>query len=155
MEPRAATPGRRLEAIRKLTDAGVPAQVMVAPIVPALNDSEIERILEAAHEAGARDAGYVLLRLPLELKELFREWLATEFPDRAKRVISILQSMHGGRDYTPEFGMRQRGSGPYAEQIAARFRLAMKRLGMNERGLKLRTDLFKPPVPSGGQLQLL
>lgn len=155
MEPRATTPDRRIDAIRQLSNAGVPTQVMVAPIIPALNDNEIERILETAYEAGARDAGYVLLRLPLELKELFREWLATEFPDRAKRVISVLQSMHGGRDYTSEFGMRQRGSGPYADQIATRFRLALKRLGMNERGLKLRTDLFKPPVPSGGQLQLL
>jgi len=155
MEPRATTPERRLDAIRQLSNAGVPTQVMVAPIIPALTDGEIERILESAHAAGARDAGYVLLRLPSELKELFREWLATEFPDRAKRVISILQSMHGGRDYTSEFGMRQRGSGPYAEQIAMRFRLALQRLGMNERGLKLRTDLFQPPVPSGGQLQLL
>ena len=155
MEPRASTPARRLEAIRRLSEAGIPTQVMVAPIVPALNDSEIERILEAAYEAGARDAGYVLLRLPLELKDLFREWLATEFPDRARRVKSILQSMHGGRDYTSEFGLRQRGSGPYADQIAARFRLALKRLGMNERGLKLRTDLFQKPITRGGQLQLL
>ena len=155
MEPRATTPERRLDAIRQLSSARVPTQVMVAPIVPALTDSEIERILEAAHAAGARNAGYVLLRLPLELKDLFREWLATEFPDRAKRVISILQSMHGGRDYTSEFGMRQRGSGPYADLIGRRFRLALQRLGMNERGLKLRTDLFKPPIPRGGQMQLL
>ena len=156
MEPRATTPARRIDAIQRLSSAGVPTQVMVAPIIPALNDREIERILEAAHDAGARDAGYVLLRLPLELKELFREWLSTEFPDRAKRVISVLQSMHGGRDYTSEFGMRQRGSGPYADQIAMRFRLALKRLGMNERGLKLRTDLFQRPGKSrGGQLQLL
>ncbi len=155
MEPRAMTPDRRLDAIRQLNGAGVPTQVMVAPIVPALTDSEIERILEAAHAAGARDAGYVLLRLPLELKELFREWLATEFPDRAKRVIGILQSMHGGHDYTSEFGLRQRGSGPYADQIKNRFRLALQRLGMNERKLELRTDLFKRPIPRGGQLQLL
>ncbi len=128
---------------------------MVAPIIPALNDSEIERILEAAREAGAREAGYVLLRLPLELKELFREWLATEFPDRAARVINILRSMHGGKDYMAEFGLRQRGTGPYAEQIGARFALAIRRLGMNERRLKLRTDLFQPPVPPGGQMQLL
>ncbi|MCL4765643.1 MAG: PA0069 family radical SAM protein [Hyphomicrobiaceae bacterium] len=155
MEPRASTPERRLDAIRMLSAAGIPTQVMVAPIVPALTDSEIERILDAAHAAGARDAGYVLLRLPLELKELFREWLSADFPERASRVIGLLQSMHGGRDYTAEFGMRQRGSGPYADQIALRFRLALKRLGMNERRLKLRTDLFQPPVPRGGQLQLL
>jgi DNA repair photolyase len=155
MEPRAATPPRRLEAIRALTAAGVPVGVMVAPIVPAINDSEIERILEAARDAGAREAGWVLLRLPLELKELFREWLTTEFPDRAGRVINVLRSMHGGRDYVAAFGVRQRGQGPYAEQIALRFRLATKRLGLNERHLKLRTDLFRRPVPQGGQLSLL
>jgi DNA repair photolyase len=128
---------------------------MAAPIVPAINDSEIERILEAARDAGALEAGYVLLRLPLELKELFREWLATEFPDRAARVIGILRSMHGGKDYVAAFGHRQRGAGPYAEQIALRFRLAAKRLGLNERHLKLRTDLFRRPAPKGGQLSLL
>ncbi len=104
MEPRAATPARRLEAVRQLSEAGIPTAVMVAPVVPGLTDPEIERILEAAREAGATEAGYVMLRLPLELKELFREWLATEFPDRADRVIHLLQSMHGGRDY--EFGVR-------------------------------------------------
>jgi DNA repair photolyase len=155
MEPRASTPARRLEAIKVLSDAGVPVSVMVAPIVPAINDSEIEGILDAAREAGATEAGYVLLRLPLELKELFREWLATEFPDRASRVISILRSMHGGKDYVSEFGVRQRGNGPYAEQIGARFRLAAKRLGLNERHLQLRTDLFQRPVAAGGQLPLL
>ncbi len=155
MEPRAATPPRRIEAIRALSQAGVPVAVMVAPIVPALNDSEIERILETARDAGATEAGYVLLRLPLELKELIREWLRTEFPDRAERVISILRSMHGGKDYTPEWRLRQRGQGPYAEQIGARFRLAVKRLGLNERNHKLRTDLFQRPVAQGGQMTLL
>lgn len=155
MEPRAATPPKRLEAIRRLSEAGIPTTVMVAPIIPALNDSEIESILEAAHAAGARDAGYVLLRLPLELKQLFREWLETDHPDRAKRVISVLRSMHGGRDYIADFGHRQRGSGPYAEQIGTRFRLAMKRLRMERRHLKLRTDLFRRPVPVGGQMPLL
>ena len=155
MEPRAATPARRLEAIRALSAAGVPVTVMVAPIVPAINDSEIERILEASREAGATEAGYVLLRLPMELKELFREWLASEFPDRAGRVINILRSMHGGKDYVAAFGIRQRGTGPYAEQIGMRFRLAAKRLGVNERHLRLRTDLFRRPVVKGGQLSLL
>lgn len=155
MEPRAATPPKRIETIRLLSEAGVPTQVMVAPIVPGLNDSEIERILETVHQAGARDAGYVLLRLPLEIKELFREWLATEFPDRANRVINLLRTMHEGKDYRSEFGIRQRGSGPYAEQIALRFRLALKRLAMNERKLRMRTDLFVPPVLPGGQLSLL
>ena len=154
MEPRASTPSKRLAAIQQLSEAGVPVSVLVAPIVPALNDNEIEHILAAAREAGALEAGYVLLRLPLEIKELFREWLAEHYPDRAKRVIGLLQSMHGGRDYTPEFGLRQRGSGPYAEQIARRFRLALKRLQMNERNLKLRTDLFSPPG-SAHQLALL
>jgi DNA repair photolyase len=155
MEPRAATPQRRLDAIRALTEAGVPVGVMVAPILPAINDSEIERILAAVRDAGALEAGWVLLRLPLELKELFREWLATEFPERASKVISILRSMHGGQDYVAAFGHRQRGSGPYAEQIALRFRLAVKRLGLNERHLRLRTDLFRRPVAKGGQLSLL
>jgi DNA repair photolyase len=155
MEPRAVTPGRRLEAIRGLSDAGVPVSVMVAPIVPGLTDSEIERILEAAREAGAVEAGYVLLRLPLELKDIFREWLASTFPDRADRVINLLRSMHGGKDYVAEFGERQKGRGPYAEQIALRFRLALKRLGLNERRQPLRLDLFTPPVPKGAQMPLL
>jgi DNA repair photolyase len=155
MEPRAATPPRRLEVIKTLSTAGVPVVAMVAPIVPAINDSEIERILAAAREAGASEASYVLLRLPLEIKELFREWLQTEFPNRAAHAINILRSMHGGKDYTPEWGVRQRGRGPYAEQIALRFRLAAKRLGLNERVNKLRTDLFQHPVPQGGQLRLL
>lgn len=155
MEPRAATPSKRLEAVRQLTDAGIPVTVIVAPIVPGLTDHEIEPILEAARAAGAQDAGYVLLRLPLEIKQLFREWLAEEFPDRASRVIGLLQSMHGGRDYMPTFGLRQRGSGPYADQIALRFRLARKRLGMTGERAALRTDLFKKPVLPGGQMPLL
>jgi DNA repair photolyase len=155
MEPRATTPGKRLEAIRVLAEAGVPVAVMTAPIVPGLTDSEIERILEAARDAGASEAGYVLLRLPLEIKDLFREWLASEFPDRADRVINLLRSMHGGQDYVAEFGVRQKGRGPYAEQIAARFRLATRRLGLNERRQSLRLDLFTRPVAKGGQMSLL
>jgi DNA repair photolyase len=154
MEPRAATPAKRLETMRRLREAGIPTAVMVAPIVPGLTDPEIERILEAAREAGAYGAGYVLLRLPLEIKDLFREWLATEFPDRAQRVIHLMQSMHGGRDYNSEFGVRQRGSGPYAEQIALRFRLACKRLGLNEKRHELRKDLFVAPVLAGQQMRL-
>ena len=154
MEPRAATPQKRLEAIGKLSDAGIPVGVMVAPIIPGLNDHEIESILEAAYAAGARKAGYVLLRLPLELKEIFREWLATEFPDRAQRVLSLLQSMHGGKDYVADFGLRQRGRGPYADQIAKRFRLALKRLGLNIDRQDLRCDLFQAPVLAGQQMQL-
>jgi DNA repair photolyase len=154
MEPRAATPGKRIEAIAGLAAAGVPVAVMVAPIVPALNDSEIESILATARRAGAAEAGYVLLRLPLELKSLFREWLASEFPDRAQRVINLLRSMHGGKDYTPEWRTRQRGKGPYADQIALRFRMAVSRLGLNERNLKLRTDLFQRPLGKKEQLSL-
>ncbi|WP_442909911.1 PA0069 family radical SAM protein [Hyphomicrobium sp.] len=154
MEPRAATPPKRLDAIRGLADAGVPVAVMVAPIVPGLTDSEIERILEAAQIAGASEAGYVLLRLPLELKDVFREWLAEACPDRANRVINLLRSMHGGQDYVAEFGQRQKGRGPYAEQIALRFRLALKRLKLNERRHALRLDLFQPPVAKGAQMPL-
>lgn len=155
MEPRAVTPVKRLAAVRQLADAGIPVTVMVAPIIPGLTDNEIEAILEAARDAGARDAGYVLLRLPLEIKQVFREWLADAFPDRAKRVISLLQSMHGGQDYVAAFGHRQRGSGPYADQIAMRFKLARKRLGFAEERLALRTDLFRKPTLAGGQMELL
>jgi DNA repair photolyase len=155
MEPRATTPAKRIGAIKALSDAGIPTAVMVAPVIPALNDSEIEAILEAARAAGAREAGYVTLRLPLELKELFREWLEAECPDRARRVIALLRSMHGGQDYVSAFGLRQRGSGPYAAQIALRFRLAARRLGLGSERMSLRTDLFSPPVPKGGQLSLL
>ena len=154
MEPRAATPTKRLDAIRKLSEAGIPTAVMVAPIVPALNDAEIERILASAYDAGAEEAGYVMLRLPLELKDLFREWLATEFPDRADRVIHLLQGMHGGRDYISAFSVRQRGCGAYAEQIGLRFRLAVKRLGLNRHRHSLRNDLFRPPVLLGQQMRL-
>ncbi len=154
MEPRAATAARRLDAIRQLTQAGVPAAVMVAPIVPGLTDCEIEPILTAARDAGARQAGYVLLRLPLELKVLFREWLWSEFPDRADRVVHLLQSMHGGQDYVATFGQRQTGSGPYAALIGQRFRLAARRLKLNERRETLRTDLFVQPVLQGGQYRM-
>jgi DNA repair photolyase len=156
MEPRAATPSRRLETVRRLADAGIPVTVMMAPIIPGLTDHEIESLLEAASKFGARDAGYVLLRLPLEIKDLFREWLSEEFPGRAGHVISLLRSMHGGRDYVSEFGVRQRGKGPYAMQIAQRFRLAKKRfeLGGEER-IALRTDLFRRPSAGGQQLELL
>jgi DNA repair photolyase len=155
MEPRAAAPHRRLATIKALREAGVPVAVLMAPIVPALNDSEIERVLAAAEAAGADEAGYVLLRLPLELKMLFREWLETEFPDRAARVINVLRSMHGGKDYTPEWRVRQCGRGPYAQQIGARFRLAVKRLGMNVRSHRVTTTLFQRPLLKGSQLPLL
>ena len=152
MEPRASTPGRRLEAIRALTAAGVPVAILAAPLIPAINDHELERILEACAAAGASEAGYVLLRLPLEIAGLFQEWLAAEFPDRASRVMSLLRSTREGKDYVSRFGERQTGTGPYADQIAARFELALKRFGLNWRHLKLRTDRFRPP--GGVQLSL-
>jgi DNA repair photolyase len=154
MEPRAPTPTKRLDAVRQLAEAGIPTTVMVAPIIPALTDPEIERILDAAQEAGARSAGYVMLRLPLEISGLFREWLASEFPDRAERVMHLMQSMHGGRDYSSDWGVRQRGTGPYADQIGMRFRLAIKRLGLNKDRSELRTDLFRRPVLAGQQMPL-
>ncbi len=154
MEPRASTPSKRLEALHQLSEAGIPTSVMVAPVVPSLTDHEIEGILGAAHDAGCREAGYVLLRLPLELKHIFREWLSEHAPDRADRIIHLLQSMHGGRDYTAEFGLRQKGSGPYASQIALRFRLALKRLCLNERRQVLRTDHFVRPTVKGGQMSM-
>jgi DNA repair photolyase len=141
--------------VRQLAEAGIPASVMVAPIVPGLNDWEIERILEAARDAGASAAGYVTLRLPLEIKDLFREWLGEAYPDRAGRVIKLVQSLHGGRDYVSAFGVRQKGTGPYAAQIAQRFRSALGRLGLDRQRAPLRTDLFRPPVLPGGQLPLL
>ncbi len=155
MEPRAPTPERRIEALRKLSEAGVPTTVMAAPMIPALNDHEMEKILETAHEAGARRAAFVLLRLPLEIKDLFREWLETREPGRAKHVMSLIRSMRGGRDYDSQWGRRMKGTGPYAQMMAKRFRVACERLRLNEESVELRTDLFKPPPQSGDQLKLL
>ena len=155
MEPRASTPTRRLEAIKALNDAGVPTAVMVAPIIPALNDHELERILDAGHAAGAREASYVLLRLPLEVSPLFRDWLLRNYPDRYRHVMSLVRSMRGGKDYDADFGKRMKGSGPYAWQIGRRFEMTTKRLGMGRRGLPLRDDLFVRPDGGGIQLSLL
>ena len=155
MEPRAPTPAKRLEAIRQLSAAGIPVAVMVAPILPGLTDHEIEKILAAAWEAGAREAGYVLLRLPLEVKDLVRGWLEENYPDKAKHVLSLVRSTRGGKDYDPTFGQRQTGTGPYAWTIGRRFEMAARRLGLNERKLTMRTDLFDPPVLQGGQYALL
>ena len=155
MEPRASTPPKRLEAIKALTDAGIPTAVMVAPVIPALNDHEIERILDAGHAAGAREASYVLLRLPLEVSPLFRDWLLRSYPDRYRHVMSLVRSMRGGKDYDAEFGKRMKGAGPYAWQIGRRFEMATKRLGMARRWLPLRDDLFVRPDGGGIQLSLL
>ncbi|WP_019996921.1 PA0069 family radical SAM protein [Aureimonas ureilytica] len=155
MEPRAATPAKRLEAVRELTKAGVPTMVMTAPIIPGLTDQEIERLLEAAAEAGAREVGYVLLRLPLEVAPLFKDWLLQHYPDRYRHVLSLLRSMRGGKDYDAEWGKRMSGRGPYAMQIKHRFEMAARRFDLNLERTKLRTDLFRAPKGAGVQLSLL
>ncbi|MBR0650788.1 PA0069 family radical SAM protein [Roseomonas terrae] len=134
MEPRAASPERRLAAVRDLTAAGVPTAVLAAPMIPAVNDAELETILERAAAAGASHAGYVLLRLPLEIKELFEEWLARHMPDRAARVLSLIRQTRGGALYDSRFGVRQKGTGAYADLLAQRFAVAAKRLGLERRG---------------------
>jgi len=154
MEPRAATPARRLGALRELVKAGVPASALVAPVIPAINDAEIERILEAIAETGVRHAGYVLLRLPLELKVLFREWLIENFPDRYRHVINLIRETRGGKDYDSSWGKRQTGSGPIAWMIGRRFEVACARLGFNSTSVKTTTEHFKPPRPSAEQLDL-
>lgn len=154
LEPRAATPARRLGAIRALAEAGIPVGVNVAPIIPGLNDHEIEPILAAAREAGARSAMYVLLRLPLEIKDLFREWLAAHAPDRMDRVLSLIRDSRGGALYRSGFGERMRGTGPYAEMIRQRFALACRRLGLDKRDYDLDTARFRPPPAGRDQLDL-
>ena len=155
MEPRASTPEKRLAALEDLSAVGIPTAVMVAPIIPALNDPEIETILTRAHAAGASEAGYVVVRLPLEISDLFQEWLQENAPDRAKRVMSLLRSMRSGKDYDAKWGRRMRGQGPYAWQIGRRFELAAKRLGLNEKTSALRKDLFESPGLPDRQMPLL
>ena len=155
MEPRAASPQARLRALAELSAAGVPTAVMVAPVIPVLTDHELESILAAAAQAGVRHAGYVLLRLPYEIKDLFREWLAEHYPDHAAHVMSVIRDMRGGRDNDPRFGARMRGTGPYAALLRNRFHLACQRLNLNAaRREELRTMLFQPPTPPGSQLRL-
>lgn len=156
LEPRTASPLARLRAVRELNAAGVPTGVMVAPIIPAITDHEMEAILEAAAEADARWASYVLVRLPYEIKDLFRDWLTQHFPDRAAHVMSLIQDMRGGRDNDPRFGTRMRGTGPIAELLRSRFKLACKRLNLNSgsREIPGNTQLFRPPVVEGSQFQL-
>lgn len=155
MEPRAAAPHRRLQTIRRLSEAGVPVTVMTAPMIPGLNDHELEALLEAAAAAGARAAGYVLLRLPREIEQLFQEWLAAHYPDRAKRVLSLVRQTRGGAVYDSRFGVRQRGEGPYAALLAQRFKRALHRCGLTAPRLALRTDLFLRPTLHGHTLPLL
>lgn len=154
MEPRAATPKLRLETVRALSEAGVPVTVMMAPIIPALNEAEIETLLEAASDHGATGAGYVLLRLPYELKDLVQEWLVQHFPDRAARIINLLREMRGGRDYDADWFARQRGQGERARLIGMRFKRAARRFGLDGQAEPLRTDLFQPPRKETPQLDL-
>ncbi len=154
MEPRAATPLRRLEALQQLAQAGVPTSALVAPVIPALNDAEIERILEAVAATGVRHAGYVLLRLPLEVRDLFREWLTANFPDRHRHVFKLIRDMRGGKDYDSTFGTRMTGSGPVAWMIGRRFELACERLGFNRTKVRTTTEHFRPPRPAAEQLSL-
>ena len=154
LEPRAAAPEKRLRAIEDLTGAGIPVTVMVAPLIPAINDAEIETILTRAQAAGAREAGYVMLRLPLEVRDLFREWLLAHFPGKLRHVMSLVQSMREGKDYDSTWGKRMTGTGPYAWMLGRRFEIASQKLGYPKTRTKLRTDLFRPPVPAGGQLDL-
>ena len=154
LEPRAASPQARLRVIGELARAGVPVGVLAAPMIPAVNDTELEALLEAAAAAGATRAGYVLLRLPHEVKELFRAWLEQHLPLRAAHVMSLVQQARGGRDNDPRFGLRMRGTGPWAEMLRARFALACRRLELNaERRPALDITRFRPPR-SGGQLEL-
>jgi DNA repair photolyase len=154
LEPRSAASLARLHVIEQLSAAGIPVGVMAAPMIPAVNDSELETILERATEAGATRAGYVLLRLPHEVKDLFRQWLAEHLPDRAAHVMSLVQAAHGGRDNETQFGARMRGSGAWAQLLRDRFKLACRRLGLNgERKITLDTSLFKAPG-RGGQMNL-
>ena len=160
MEPRAATPKRRLDAIEALANAGIPVGVMTAPMIPGLNDHEMEKILEEARRRGARRAGYVVLRLPLEIKDLFREWLEAHVPDRAARVMSLVRQMRGGRDYDSEWGKRMQGEGPIAQLLGQRFDRACRQLGLNVERFRLDTTKFQVPADAiaernGGQLSLL
>ncbi len=145
MEPRAPAPKRRMATMRRLSEAGCPVRVMVAPIIPALSDHELESILDGAASAGATAAGWIMLRLPLEVSPLFREWLARHYPDRAARVMARVREMHGGKDYEAQWGRRMRGTGVYAELIARRFKVAAKRLGLIQKSPPLRCDLFHVP----------
>ncbi len=156
LEPRAAAPQARLKVIERLSAAGVPVGVLVAPVIPALTDHETEQILEAAHIAGATSAGYVLLRLPHEVKDLFREWLVAHYPDRAQHVMSLINQLRGGRDYQAEFGTRMVGTGVFAQLLRTRFEIARRRLGLEdaEHRHALRTDLFRPPAPAASQAQM-
>jgi DNA repair photolyase len=157
LEPRTASPQARLKVIEQLAAAGVPVGVMVAPVIPSLTDHEMEHILDAAKTAGASSASYTLLRLPHEVKDLFREWLAEHYPDRAQHVMSLINQSRGGKDYQAEFGTRMVGTGVFAQLLRKRFEVAKRRLGFDadgRRGHELRTDLFRPPGANDQQMTL-
>ena len=154
MEPRVPAPQRRLQTVRCLTDAGCPVRIMASPMIPALTDHELEAILAQGAEAGAVAASWIMLRLPLEVAPLFRNWLAEHFPDRAARVMGRVRELHGGKDYDADWGKRMTGEGAFAELMAHRFQIAIQRLGLAKTLPPLRTDLFKPPARQGDQLTL-
>ncbi|MCC2109114.1 MAG: PA0069 family radical SAM protein, partial [Hyphomicrobiales bacterium] len=154
MEPRAASPEKRLETIERLAEAGIPVGVMVAPVIPAINDEEIETILTRAHARGAREAGYIALRLPHEARELFAEWLMQHYPGKARHVLSLVRDMREGKLYDATFGKRMSGTGPYAWMIGRRFEIAVEKIGFAKTRTRLRTDLFRPPAGQGQQLSL-
>ncbi len=154
MEPRASTPSKRLEALKLLNEAGIPTMVLMAPIIPGINDHEIEAVLGQSRLVGVSSIHYVLLRLPLELKEIMQEWLETDFPDRAKKVYNILRTMRGGQLYDSQFGKRMTGEGPYADLIRQRFTKYIKKHKLNTETHQLRTDLFTPPKTETDQLEL-
>ena len=152
VEPRAPSPERRLTAVRRLADAGVPVYVSIAPVIPAITDHELEHLIERAAEAGARGCFFIPVRLPWEVAPLFRAWLDEHFPDRAGKVMSIIQSLRGGRDNDPDFGTRMRGSGPWAELLRTRFHRACRKHGLNSERIQLRSDLFRAPRGPQGEL---
>jgi len=155
MEPRASAPRRRLQTIKTLSEAGIPTGVMFAPVIPFINDAALERVLEQASVAGSRTAAYVMLRLPHEIKQLFKEWLALHEPLKAERVMNTLRDIRGGKENDPDFHSRMRGSGEYASLIAQRFRLACKRFGLNQQKRReLDVNQFCPPLPESGQQRL-
>ncbi len=154
MEPRAPAPARRMVTIRRLAQAGIPVRIMASPMIPALTDPELEGILSTGRDAGARHASWIMLRLPQEVSPLVQEWLATHYPARAERIMSRLREMHGGKEYDAKWHRRMRGEGPYAEMVAQRFTLAIKRLGLSATAPAMRCDLFRPPVKTGAQMSL-
>ncbi|HDZ81983.1 MAG TPA: PA0069 family radical SAM protein, partial [Roseobacter sp.] len=154
MEPRVPAPKRRLQVIHALSQAGIPVRVMASPMVPALTDPELEGILEAGRDAGARSASWIMLRLPREVSQLMQDWLVQHYPDRAGRIMARLREMHGGKEYDAQWHRRMRGEGPYAEIIQQRFKLAVKRLGLATLSPPMRCDLFRPPKMESAQLDL-